>query len=88
LKALAQFTLQQYGRIDVWMNNAGVMALSPIGNGRVEDWDHMIDLNIKGVLYGINAALPTMREQQSGHFINISSVAGHKTSPGSAIYGS
>ncbi|WP_441001744.1 SDR family oxidoreductase [Staphylococcus epidermidis] len=88
LKALAQFTLQQYGRIDVWMNNAGVMALSPIGNGRVEDWGHMIDLNIKGVLYGINAALPTMREQQSGHFINISSVAGHKTSPGSAIYGS
>lgn len=88
LQSLAEFTKDKYGRIDVWMNNAGIMALSPIGNGRVEDWDNMIDLNIKGVLYGIHAALPTMREQKSGHFINISSVAGHKTSPGSAIYGS
>jgi len=52
----------------------------------VEEWDQMIDVNIKGVLYGIAAVLPTMRQQKSGHIINLSSVAGHKVFPGSAVY--
>ena len=84
--ALKQKTLDTFGRIDVWVNNAGIMALSNLDSGRVDEWDQMIDINLKGVLYGINAALPTMRQQQSGHFINISSVSGHKTGAGSAVY--
>ena len=67
-------------------NNAGLMPQSPLERGKVEDWDRMIDVNIKGVLYGIAAALPHMKAQKSGHIINVSSVAGHKVRPGSAVY--
>ncbi|WP_141501152.1 SDR family oxidoreductase [Paenibacillus luteus] len=83
---LAQFALKQYGRIDVLVNNAGVMPVSRLNELRVEEWEHMIDVNIKGVLYGIAAVLPAMREQQNGHIINVSSVAGHSVSPTSAVY--
>ncbi|UII25807.1 SDR family oxidoreductase [Fulvivirga maritima] len=76
----------EFGRVDVVLNNAGVMPLSPVENLKVEEWEQMIDVNIKGVLYGIAAALPFMKEQKSGQFINVSSVAGHKVFPGSAIY--
>jgi NADP-dependent 3-hydroxy acid dehydrogenase YdfG len=62
------------------------MPLSPLEALRVEDWDRTIDVNLKGVLYGIAAALPHMKEQQSGHIINVSSVAGHKVSPGGTVY--
>jgi NADP-dependent 3-hydroxy acid dehydrogenase YdfG len=62
------------------------MPHSPLERLKVEDWEQMIDVNIKGVLYGIAAALPHMKEQKSGHFINVSSVAGHKVGPGSAVY--
>src|SRR4029079_4535775 len=62
------------------------MALSPIAHVLVEEWERMVDINIKGVLYGIAAALPAFQAQKSGHFINISSVAGHKVSIGSAVY--
>jgi NADP-dependent 3-hydroxy acid dehydrogenase YdfG len=75
-----------YGRVDVLINNAGLMPHSLLEMGKVDDWDRMIDVNIKGVLYGIAAALPHMREQKSGHIINVSSVAGHKVGPGGAVY--
>jgi NADP-dependent 3-hydroxy acid dehydrogenase YdfG len=75
-----------HGRIDVLINNAGLMPHSPLERGRVEDWERMIDVNLKGVLYGIAAALPHMTSQKSGHIINVSSVAGHEVRPGSAVY--
>jgi NADP-dependent 3-hydroxy acid dehydrogenase YdfG len=78
--------VQSHGRIDVLINNAGLMPQSLLERGRVEDWDRTIDVNLKGVLYGIAAALPYMKVQQSGHIINVSSVAGHKVAPGGAVY--
>lgn len=86
VQALADATLETYGRIDVLINNAGLMPLSPLDQLKVDEWDQMIDVNIKGVLYGIAAVLPTMRQQKSGHVINLSSVAGHKVFPASAVY--
>lgn len=78
--------VETYGRIDVLINNAGVMPLSPIDRLKIDEWDQMIDVNLKGVLYGVAAALPHMTAQKSGHIINLSSVAGHKLFPGSAVY--
>jgi NADP-dependent 3-hydroxy acid dehydrogenase YdfG len=75
-----------HGRIDVMLNNAGLMPQSLLQQGKIADWDRMIDVNIKGVLYGIAAALPHMTRQKSGQIINVSSVAGHKVRPGSAVY--
>lgn len=75
-----------HGRIDVIINNAGLMPHSPLERGKVEDWERMIDVNIKGLLYGIAAALPHMKAQKSGHVINVSSVAGHTVRPGGAVY--
>lgn len=75
-----------HGRIDVLINNAGLMAHSPLERLKVADWDRMIDVNLKGVLYGIAAALPHMTAQKSGHIINVSSVAGHKVNPAGAVY--
>ncbi|MDT3428683.1 NADP-dependent 3-hydroxy acid dehydrogenase YdfG [Paenibacillus forsythiae] len=86
MQKLAKFTLNTYGRIDVLINNAGIMPNSNLSELRVEEWDQMIDVNIKGVLYGIAAVLPTMREQQSGHIINLSSTAGYHVAPRSAVY--
>jgi NADP-dependent 3-hydroxy acid dehydrogenase YdfG len=68
------------------INNAGLMPQAPLERLKVEEWDRMIDVNIKGVLYGIAAVLPYMKEQKSGHIINVSSVAGHKVGPGFAVY--
>jgi NADP-dependent 3-hydroxy acid dehydrogenase YdfG len=86
VKRLVDHAVQLHGRIDVIINNAGLMPHSPLERGKVQDWDRMIDVNVKGVLYGIAAALPYMKEQRSGHVINVSSVAGHLVRPGSAVY--
>jgi len=86
MRNAAKFTLDTYGRIDVLINNAGVMPNSKLHELRVEEWDRMIDVNIKGVLYGIAAVLPAMRDQKSGHIINLSSTAGYQVAPTSAVY--
>jgi NADP-dependent 3-hydroxy acid dehydrogenase YdfG len=86
VKALVDAAVQTYGRIDVIINNAGLMPQSPLDRLKIDEWNQMIDVNIKGVLYGIAAALPYMKEQKSGHIINVSSVAGHKVRAGGAVY--
>jgi NADP-dependent 3-hydroxy acid dehydrogenase YdfG len=86
VKALVDSAVQTYGRIDVMINNAGLMPQAPLEQLKVDEWDRMIDVNIKGVLYGIAAALPHMQRQKAGHFINVSSVAGHRVGPGFAVY--
>lgn len=86
VKALVDAAVKNFGRIDVIINNAGLMPQSTLNRYRVDEWDQMIDVNIKGVLYGIAAALPYMEKQKSGHIINVSSVAGHKVRPGGTVY--
>jgi NADP-dependent 3-hydroxy acid dehydrogenase YdfG len=86
VQRLVDAAIQTYGRVDVVINNAGLMPQSLLESLKVDDWDRMIDVNIKGVLYGIAAALPYMKEQKSGQIINVSSVAGHKVGPGGAVY--
>lgn len=86
VEALAQATAKQYGKIDVLINNAGIMPLSKLDQLLVEEWDRTIDINIKGVLYGIAAVLPQMQQAQSGHIVNLSSVAGHRVFPSGAVY--
>lgn len=87
LKALVEKAIAAFGQVDVIINNAGLMAIAPMSETKTDEWDRMIDINIKGVLYGIAAALPIFEKQGSGHFINISSVAGVKVfSPGGTVY--
>ncbi len=87
VQALIDSAVRVFGRLDVLINNAGLMAIAPLSETKVEEWDRMIDINIKGVLYGIAAALSVFQKQESGHFINIASVAGLKVfSPGGAVY--
>ncbi|QPC91824.1 SDR family oxidoreductase [Mesorhizobium sp. INR15] len=86
VKRLVDHAVKTHGRVDVIINNAGLMPSSLLEHLHVEEWDRMIDVNIKGVLYGIAAVMPHMKAQKSGHIINVSSVAGHKVGPGSAVY--
>ena len=86
VQALAQRALDLYGRIDVLLNNAGVMPLSLLEELKIDEWNQIIDINIRGVLYGIAAVLPTMKAQKSGQIINVSSVAGHVWGPMCAVY--
>ncbi len=86
VKQLVDTAVKTFGRIDVIINNAGLMPQSPLERLKIDEWDQMIDVNIKGVLYGIAAALPYMKQQKSGHIINVSSVAGHKVRAGGTVY--
>jgi len=83
---LVRQAIAHFGQVDVLWNNAGIMPISFFDEGKVDEWDKMIDINIKGVLYGINAVLPHMLERGEGHIISTSSVGGLKTSPGIGVY--
>ena len=86
LTALVALARERFGKLDVFVNNAGIGPISPLDDLRVEEWDEMIDVNIKGVLYGIAAALPVFREQGFGQFVNVASTAGLIVRPTMAVY--
>lgn len=86
VQGLVDFAVSLHGRIDVIINNAGVMPLSRLDALKVAEWDQMIDVNIRGVLHGIAAGLPLMQQQKSGQFINIASIGAYAVSPTAAVY--
>jgi NADP-dependent 3-hydroxy acid dehydrogenase YdfG len=86
MEEIVQFAQSKFHRVDVLINNAGVMPLSNLGQLKVEEWERTIDVNIKGVLYGIAAVLPVMQAQKMGQIINLSSIGGHAVSPTAAVY--
>jgi NADP-dependent 3-hydroxy acid dehydrogenase YdfG len=87
VEAFVKGAIETFGRVDVIVNNAGIMPIAPMEALKVEEWDRQIDVNIKGVLYGVAAVLPQMQKQRSGHIINIASVIGIKVfAPGGVVY--
>lgn len=86
MNSLAQLAMDTYGQIDVLVNNAGIMPNSRLNELKVDEWDRMIDVNVKGVLHAIAAVLPFMKIQKSGHVINVSSISGHIIVPTTAVY--
>ncbi len=86
VRNLVDTAVREFGHVDVMLNNAGLMPLAPLERLKIDEWDRMIDVNIKGVLYGIAAALPHMQARKSGHIINVSSVYGHVVDPGATVY--
>ncbi len=86
VEALVQNAIEIFGRVDVLINNAGLIPQSFLGDNNIDEWNQTIDVNLKGVLYGIGAVVPKMRAQKSGHIINIASIAGHQVNPDGAVY--
>tara|TARA_Y100000588_G_C14157796_1_gene883451 strand:- start:100 stop:885 length:786 start_codon:yes stop_codon:yes gene_type:complete len=86
MKKAAEKTRKELGGLDVLINNAGLMPLSKVEKLRTDEWDQMVDVNIKGVLNGVAAVLPYLKEQKSGHIINVASSAAHNYFPGGAVY--
>ncbi len=86
LDALVSLALERFGRLDVLVNNAGIGPISRFDALRIDDWDAMINVNLKGVLYGIAAALPVFARQKSGHIVNVVSTAGLKILPTMGVY--
>lgn len=86
VSALAALAVERFGQLDVLISNAGIGPISKLDDGRVDDWDAMIDINVRGLLYGIAAALPIFRRQGFGHFVNTISTAGIRISPTMAVY--
>ncbi|MEH7320615.1 SDR family oxidoreductase [Priestia megaterium] len=88
VQSLVDFTLDKFGRVDTLINCAGMMLFSMWDNAHVDEWETMIDLNVKGVLYGVAAVLPHMKKQGSGQIINVGSIAGHAIGEGHGVYSS
>jgi NADP-dependent 3-hydroxy acid dehydrogenase YdfG len=86
VQAFVDFARETYGRVDVIVNNAGLMPLSNLASLKIDEWNRMIDVNIRGVLHGIAAGLPLMKAQGGGQFINVSSIGGHQVYPTAAVY--
>lgn len=86
LMEFASLATETYGQLDVLVSNAGIMPVSPFDELRVDDWEAMVDVNLKGVLFGIAAALPVFRRQGYGHFVNVASTAAFRVTPGQSVY--
>jgi NADP-dependent 3-hydroxy acid dehydrogenase YdfG len=86
MQAFVEFAKDKFGRVDVVVNNAGLMPLAKLEVLKVDEWNRMIDVNIRGVLHGIAATLPLFKQQQSGQFVNLSSIGGHNVYPTAAVY--